>query len=589
MISNTATPKYYGMFRDAVLRGEIPVCREISMEMNRIDALIENPRYYYDENAVEGFIEYCETELTLTDGSDLRLLDTFKLWAEQLFGWYYFERRSVYEPNEDGHGGHYVTKRFRNRLTKKQYLIVGRGAAKSMYASAVQSYFLNIDPATTHQITVAPTMNQANEVLSPIKTSIVRSRGPYFKFLTAGSLQNTTGSKANRVKLASTKKGIENFLTGSLLEIRPLSIDKLQGLRCKCASLDEWLSGDIRENPINAIEEGCAKGGVDDYVILAISSEGTIRNGVGDSIKMELLKILRGEFDDDEDRAAFDDTSIWYYKLDDIHEVGDPAMWLKANPNLGHTVTYTTYQKAVTKAENFPSQRNEILAKRFNLPMEGFTYFFTYEETLPHRKREFYGMPCAMGADLSQGDDFCAFTFLFPLPNGCFGVKCRSYISSITMSKLPMAMHKKYEDFMKEGSLVVLDCTVLDMMTVYDDLELYLQEADYDVRCFGFDPYNAKEFVQRWESENGPFGIEKVIQGAKTESVPLGELKTYAEERMLIFDQELMTFTMGNCITIEDTNGNRKLLKKRREQKIDNVSAMMDAYVAFKANKDAFE
>ena len=589
MLSNTATPKYYGMFRDAVLRGEIPVCREISMEMNRIDALIENPRYYYDENAVEGFIEYCETELTLTDGSDLRLLDTFKLWAEQLFGWYYFEHRSVYEPNEDGHGGHYVTKRFRNRLTKKQNLIVGRGAAKSMYASAVQSYFLNIDPATTHQITVAPTMNQANEVLSPIKTSIVRSRGPYFKFLTAGSLQNTTGSKANRVKLASTKKGIENFLTGSLLEIRPLSIDKLQGLRCKCASLDEWLSGDIRENPINAIEEGCAKGGVDDYVILAISSEGTIRNGVGDSIKMELLKILRGEFDDDEDRAAFDDTSIWYYKLDDIHEVGDPAMWLKANPNLGHTVTYTTYQKAVTKAENFPSQRNEILAKRFNLPMEGFTYFFTYEETLPHRKREFYGMPCAMGADLSQGDDFCAFTFLFPLPNGCFGVKCRSYISSITMSKLPMAMHKKYEDFMKEGSLVVLDCTVLDMMTVYDDLELYLQEADYDVRCFGFDPYNAKEFVQRWESENGPFGIEKVIQGAKTESVPLGELKTYAEERMLIFDQELMTFTMGNCITIEDTNGNRKLLKKRREQKIDNVSAMMDAYVAFKANKDAFE
>ena len=467
MLSNTATPKYYGMFRDAVLRGEIPVCREISMEMNRIDALIENPRYYYDENAVEGFIEYCETELTLTDGSDLRLLDTFKLWAEQLFGWYYFERRSVYEPNEDGHGGHYVTKRFRNRLTKKQYLIVGRGAAKSMYASAVQSYFLNIDPATTHQITVAPTMNQANEVLSPIKTSIVRSRGPYFKFLTAGSLQNTTGSKANRVKLASTKKGIENFLTGSLLEIRPLSIDKLQGLRCKCASLDEWLSGDIRENPINAIEEGCAKGGVDDYVILAISSEGTIRNGVGDSIKMELLKILRGEFDDDEDRAAFDDTSIWYYKLDDIHEVGDPAMWLKANPNLGHTVTYTTYQKAVTKAENFPSQRNEILAKRFNLPMEGFTYFFTYEETLPHRKREFYGMPCAMGADLSQGDDFCAFTFLFPLPNGCFGVKCRSYISSITMSKLPMAMHKKYEDFMKEGSLVVLDCTVLDLSLIH--------------------------------------------------------------------------------------------------------------------------
>lgn len=589
MLSNTATPKYYGMFRDAVLRGEIPICREISMEMNRIDALIENPRYYYDENAVEGFIEYCETELTLTDGSDLRLLDTFKLWAEQLFGWYYFERRSVYVPNEDGHGGRYVMKRFRNRLTKKQYLIVGRGAAKSMYASAVQSYFLNIDPATTHQITVAPTMNQANEVLSPIKTSIVRARGPYFKFLTAGSLQNTTGSKANRVKLASTKKGIENFLTGSLLEIRPLSIDKLQGLRCKCASLDEWLSGDIRENPINAIEEGCAKGGVDDYVILAISSEGTIRNGVGDSIKMELLKILRGEFDDDEDRAAFDDTSIWYYKLDDIHEVGDPAMWLKANPNLGHTVTYTTYQKAVTKAENFPSQRNEILAKRFNLPMEGFTYFFTYEETLPHRKREFWGMPCAMGADLSQGDDFCAFTFLFPLKNGSFGVKCRSYISSITMSKLPMAMHKKYEDFMAEGSLVVLDCTVLDMMAVYEDLWQYIDESEYDILCFGYDPYNAKEFVNRWEAENGSFGCMKVIQGAKTESVPLGELKTYAEERMLIFDQELMTFTMGNCITIEDTNGNRKLLKKRREQKIDNVSAMMDAYVAWKANKDAFD
>lgn len=589
MLSNTATPKYYGMFRDAVLRGDIPVCREISMEMNRIDALIENPRYYYDENAVEGFIEYCETELTLTDGSDLRLLDTFKLWAEQLFGWFYFERRSVYVPNEDGHGGRYVMKRFRNRLTKKQYLIVGRGAAKSMYASAVQSFFLNIDPATTHQITVAPTMNQANEVLSPIKTSIVRARGPYFKFLTAGSLQNTTGSKANRVKLASTKKGIENFLTGSLLEIRPLSIDKLQGLRCKCASLDEWLSGDIRENPINAIEEGCAKGGVDDYVILAISSEGTIRNGVGDSIKMELLKILRGEFDDDEDRAAFDDTSIWYYKLDDIHEVGDPAMWLKANPNLGHTVTYTTYQKAVTKAENFPSQRNEILAKRFNLPMEGFTYFFTYEETLPHRKREFWGMPCAVGADLSQGDDFCAFTFLFPLKNGSFGVKCRSYISSITMSKLPMAMHKKYEDFMAEGSLVVLDCTVLDMMTVYEDLWQYIDESEYDIRCFGYDPYNAKEFVARWEAENGSFGSVKVIQGAKTESVPLGELKTYAEERMLIFDQELMTFTMGNCITIEDTNGNRKLLKKRREQKIDNVSAMMDAYVAFKTNKDAFE
>ena len=590
MLSNTATPKYYGMFRDAVLAGEIPVCHEIEMEMWRIDDLIRNPRYYYDDEAVEGFIEYCENELTLTDGSDLYLLDTFKLWAEQIFGWYYFERRSVYVPNEDGHGGHYVTKKFKNRLTKKQYLIVGRGSAKSMYASAIQSYFLNVDASTTHQITVAPTMNQANEVLSPIKTSIVRARGPYFKFLTAGSLQNTTGSKANRVKLASTKKGIENFLTGSLLEIRPMSIDKLQGLRCKCATIDEWLSGDIRENPINAIEEGCAKGGVDDYVIIAISSEGTVRNGSGDSIKMELMKILRGEFDDDEDRSNFDDTSIWYYKLDDIKEVADPDMWIKANPNLGKTVTYLTYQKAVSKAENFPAQRNEILAKRFNLPMEGFTYFFTYEETLPTDHRcNFWNMPCSMGADLSQGDDFCAFTFLFPLKDGSFGVKCRSYISSITMSKLPMAMHTKYEEFMKEGSLIVLECTVLDMMQVYEDLDDYIIESGYDVRCMGFDPYNAKEFVQRWETENGPFGIEKVIQGAKTESVPLGELKTYAEQRMLIFDQTLMTFTMGNCITLEDTNGNRKLLKRRREQKIDNVSAMMDAYVAWKANKDAFE
>lgn len=588
-LSNTAVPKYYGMFREAVLRGDIPICHEIDLEMNRIDALIENPKYYYDDQAVEGFVEYCNSELTLTDGSDLHLLDTFKLWAEQVFGWYYFERRSVYVPNEDGHGGHYVTKRFKNRLTKKQYLIVGRGAAKSMYASAIQSYFLNIDSSTTHQITVAPTMLQANEVLSPIKTSIVRSRGPYFKFLTAGSLQNTTGSKANRVKLASTKKGIENFLTGSLLEIRPMSIDKLQGLRCKCATIDEWLSGDIRENPINAIEEGCAKGGVDDYVIIAISSEGTVRNGSGDSIKMELLKILRGDFDDDEDRHSFDDTSIWYYKLDDIKEVADPNMWRKANPNLGLTVTYTTYQKAVTKAENFPSQRNEILAKRFNLPMEGFTYFFTYEETLPHRRREFWKMPCAMGADLSQGDDFCAFTFLFPLRDGSFGVKCRSYISSITMDKLPIAMHTKYEEFMKEGSLIVLDGTVLDMMQVYEDLDEFIQECEYDIRCFGFDPYNAKEFVQRWETENGPFGIEKVIQGAKTESVPLGELKKYAEQRMLIFDQSLMSFTMGNCVVMEDTNGNRKLLKKRREQKIDNVSALMDAYVAYKANKDAFE
>ena len=589
MLSNTATPRYYAQFRDAVLRGEIPVCREIEMEMWRIDDLIANPRYYYDDQAVEGFIEYCENELTLTDGSDLHLLDTFKLWAEEIFGWYYFETRSVYIPNEDGHGGHYEIHKFRNRLIKKQYLIVGRGAAKSMYASCIQGFFLTCDASTTHQITVAPTMNQANEVLSPLKTAITRARGPYFKFMTAGSLQNTTGSKANRVKLASTKKGIENFLTASLLEIKPLSIDKLQGLRCKCATIDEWLSGDLRENPINAIEEGCAKGGVDDYLILAISSEGTVRNGSGDSIKMELLKILRGEFDDDEDKAAFDDTSIWYYKLDDIREVGDESMWLKANPNLGKTVTYITYEKAVTRAENFPAQRNEILAKRFNLPMEGYTYFFTYEETLPHTKRNFWGMPCALGADLSQGDDFCAFTFLFPLRDGSFGIKCRSYISSITMSKLPMAMHQKYQEFMREGSLIVLDCTVLDMMAVYDDLDDFIQESEYDVRCFGFDPYNAKEFVTRWAQENTPYGLEKVIQGAKTESVPLGELKTYAEERMLIFDQSLMTFTMGNCITLEDTNGNRKLLKKRREQKIDNVSAMLDAYVAWKANKDAFE
>ena len=587
MLSNTAVPKYYGQFRQDVLDGLIPVCHEIEMEMWRIDDLIDNPRYYYDDEAVEGFIEYCENELTLTDGGDLHLLDTFKLWAEQIFGWYYFETRSVYIPNEDGHGGHYATKRFKNRLIKKQYLIVGRGAAKSMYASCVQGFFLACDPATTHQITVAPTMNQANEVLSPLKTAIVRSRGPYFKFLTAGSLQNTTGSKANRVKLASTKKGIENFLTGSLLEIRPMSIDKLQGLRCKCASIDEWLSGDIRENPINAIEEGCAKGGVDDYIILAISSEGTVRNGSGDSIKMELMKILKGEFDDDEDKSAFDDTSIWYYKLDDIREVGNPAMWPKANPNLGKTVTYLTYEKAVTRAENFPAQRNEILAKRFNLPMEGFTYFFTYEETLPHPRRDFWGMPCSMGADLSQGDDFCAFTFLFPLRDGSFGVKCRSYISSLTMSKLPMAAHQKYQEFMREGSLIVLEGTVLDMMKVYDDLDDFIQEADYDVRCFGFDPYNAKEFVARWAAENSAYGIEKVIQGAKTESVPLGELKAYAGERMLIFDQDLMTFTMGNCIVDEDTNGN--LYKRRREQKIDNVAAMMDAYVAWKANKDAFE
>lgn len=581
-LSNIATPRYYGEFRDAVLRGEIPVNREISMEMNRIDELIANPGVYYDEDAVEGFIRYCENELTLTDGSDLVLLDTFKLWAEQIFGWYYFVTRSVYEPSPDNHGGHYVTKRIKTRLINKQYLIVARGAAKSMYASCIQSYFLNIDGSTTHQITTAPTMKQAEEVLSPIRTSIVRARGPLFKFLTEGSLQNTTGSRANRQKLASTKNGIENFLTGSLLEIRPMSIDKLQGLRVKCSSVDEWLSCDIREDPIGTIEQGAAKGGLDDYLIVAVSSEGTVRNSVGDSIKMELMSILKGEY-------VAPNVSIWYYKLDDIKEVADPSMWLKANPNLGKTVTYETYQRDVERAEKVPSARNDILAKRFNLPMEGYTYFFTYEETLPHRRRDFWSMPCALGADLSQGDDFCAFTFLFPLSKGAFGVKVRSYISSITLKKLPVAMRIKYDEFINEGSLIVLDCTVLDMMEVYDDLDQYIVETGYDVRCFGFDPYNAKEFVERWERENGPYGLEKVIQGSKTESVPLGELKTYAEQRMLIFDQELMTFTMGNCITLEDTNGNRKLLKKRRQDKIDNVAAMMDAYVAWKANRDAFE
>ena len=581
-LSNIATPKYYGQFRDAVIRGEIPVNREISMEMNRIDDLIANPGIYYDEDAVEGFIRYCENELTLTDGSDLVLLDTFKLWAEEIFGWYYFVTRSVYVPSPDNHGGHYITRRIKTRLINKQYLIVARGAAKSMYASCIQSYFLNIDGSTTHQITTAPTMKQAEEVLSPIRTSIVRARGPFFKFLTEGSLQNTTGSRANRQKLASTKNGIENFLTGSLLEIRPMSIDKLQGLRVKCSSVDEWLSCDIREDPIGTIEQGAAKGGLDDYLIVAVSSEGTVRNSVGDSIKMELMSILKGEY-------IAPNVSIWYYKLDDIKEVADPSMWLKANPNLGKTVTYETYQRDVERAEKVPSARNDILAKRFNLPMEGYTYFFTYEETLPHRRRDFWSMPCALGADLSQGDDFCAFTFLFPLSKGAFGVKVRSYISSITLKKLPVAMRIKYDDFINEGSLIVLDCTVLDMMEVYDDLDQYITETGYDVRCFGFDPYNAKEFVERWERENGPYGLEKVIQGSKTESVPLGELKTYAEQRMLIFDQELMTFTMGNCITLEDTNGNRKLLKKRRQDKIDNVAAMMDAYVAWKANRDAFE
>ena len=579
-LSNTATPKYYGRFRDAVINGEIPICKEIEMEMHRIDDLIANPGIYYDDKAIDGFIKYCENELTLTDGGDLKLLDSFKLWAEQIFGWYYFVERSVYEPNPDGHGGHYVTKSIKKRLINKQYLIVARGAAKSMYGSCIQNYFLNMDTSTTHQITSAPTMKQAEEILSPIRTSITRARGPLFKFLTDGSLQNTTGSKANRVKLASTKKGIENFLTGSLLEIRPMSINKLQGLRCKISTVDEWLSGDIREDVIGAIEQGASK--IDDYLIVAMSSEGTVRNGSGDTIKMELMDILKGNYINPH-------VSIWYYKLDSIDEVNNPAMWVKANPNLGKTVTYETYQLDVERAEKAPSTRNDILAKRFGIPMEGYTYYFTYEETLPHRKRDFWKMPCSLGADLSQGDDFCAFTFLFPLSNGSFGVKTRNYISSLTLSKLPAAMRIKYDQFIDEGSLMVLEGTVLDMMEVYDDLDNYIVKNEYDVRCFGFDPYNAKEFVARWESENGPFGIEKVIQGAKTESVPLGELKKLSEERMLIFDQDLMTFAMGNCITLEDTNGNRKLMKKRYDQKIDAVAAMMDAYVAYKLNKEAFE
>ena len=579
-LSNTATPKYYGQFRDAVINGEIPICKEIEMEMHRIDDLIANPGIYYDDKAIDGFIKYCENELTLTDGGDLKLLDSFKLWAEQIFGWYYFVERSVYEPNPDGHGGHYVTKSIKKRLINKQYLIVARGAAKSMYGSCIQNYFLNMDTSTTHQITSAPTMKQAEEILSPIRTSITRARGPLFKFLTDGSLQNTTGSKANRVKLASTKKGIENFLTGSLLEIRPMSINKLQGLRCKISTVDEWLSGDIREDVIGAIEQGASK--IDDYLIVAMSSEGTVRNGSGDTIKMELMDILKGNYINPH-------VSIWYYKLDSIDEVNNPAMWVKANPNLGKTVTYETYQLDVERAEKAPSTRNDILAKRFGIPMEGYTYYFTYEETLPHRKRDFWKMPCSLGADLSQGDDFCAFTFLFPLSNGSFGVKTRNYISSLTLSKLPAAMRIKYDQFIDEGSLMVLEGTVLDMMEVYDDLDNYIVKNEYDVRCFGFDPYNAKEFVARWESENGPFGIEKVIQGAKTESVPLGELKKLSEERMLIFDQDLMTFAMGNCITLEDTNGNRKLMKKRYDQKIDAVAAMMDAYVAYNLNKEAFE
>lgn len=580
-LSNTATPIYYGQFRDAVLRGDIRVNREIEMEMNRIDSLIANPGVYYDDKAIDGFIKYCENELTLTDGSDLYLLDSFKLWAEQLFGWYYFVERSVYEPNPDGKGGHYVRKNVKKRLINKQYLIIARGAAKSMYLSCIQSFFLNIDTSTTNQITTAPTMRQADEVMSPIRTAITRARGPLFKFLTEGSLQNTTGSRANRQKLASTKKGIENFITGSLLEVRPMSIDKLQGLRCKISTVDEWLSGDIREDVIGAIEQGASK--VDDYLIVAASSEGTVRNGSGDTIKMELMDILRGEYINPH-------VSIWYYKLDDVKEVSDPEMWVKANPNIGKTVSYETYQLEVERAEKAPATRNDILAKRFGIPMEGYTYFFTYDETLPQkRKRNYWSMPCALGADLSQGDDFCAFTFLFPLRNGSFGIKTRSYISSQTLMKLPGAMRIKYNDFINEGSLIVLDGTVLDMIEVYEDLDAHIVNCEYDVRCFGYDPYNAREFVERWEGENGPFGIEKVKQGVRTESVPLGELKKMAEERLLIFDEELMSFTMGNCITLEDTNGNRKLLKKRREQKIDNVAALMDAYVAYKLNKEAFE
>ena len=585
-LSNTATPKYYGMFREAVIRGEIPVCEEVSMEMNRIDALIANPGIWYDDQAIQGFIDYCENELTLTNGEDLHLLDSFKLWAEQIFGWYYFVERSIYEPSEDGHGGHYVRKTIKKRLINKQYLIVARGAAKSMYASCIQNYFLNVDTSTTHQVTTAPTMAQAEEVMSPIRTAITRSRGPLFQFLTEGSLQNTTGSKANRVKLASTKKGIQNFLTGSLLEVRPMSIDKLQGLRVKVATVDEWLSGDVREDVVGALEQGAAKeqggGENDDYLIVAISSEGTVRNGSGDTIKMELMKILKGEYNAPH-------TSIWWYKLDSIDEVADPSMWLKANPNLDKTVTYETYQDAVERAEHNPAERNDILAKRFGIPMEGYTYYFTYEETLPHRRRDYWQMPCSLGADLSQGDDFCSFTFLFPLSNGAFGIKTRNYITELTLNKLQTAMRIKYEDFMKEGSLIVMPGAVLDMMEVYEDLDEHISKLGYDVRCFGYDPYNAREFVERWERENGPYGIEKVIQGAKTESVPLGELKKLSEERMLLFDEDLMTFTMGNCIVMEDTNGNRKLLKKRYDAKIDAVAAMMDAFVAYKLNREAFE
>ena len=579
-LSNTAVPIYYGRFRDAVIEGRIPVCKEIAMEMNRIDQLIENPGVYYDDQAVEGFVRFCENELTLTDGSDVKLLDTFKLWAEQIFGWYYFIERSVFIPGKDGVEGHYAKRLIKKRLINKQYLIISRSNAKSMYASFIQNYFLNIDTTTTYQVTTAPTMKQAEEVMSPIRTAITRSRGPYFKLLTEGSLQNTTGSRADRAKLASTKKGIENFLTGSLLEVRPMSINKLQGLRSKVNTIDEWLSGDIREDVVGALEQGAAK--VDDYLILAISSEGTVRNGPGDTIKMELMNILKGEYINPH-------VSIFYYRLDDINEINDPNMWIKANPNIGKTVSYETIQLDVERAEKAPAVRNDILAKRFGIPMEGYTYYFTYEETLPHSRRDYWGMPCALGADLSQGNDFCAFTFMFPLSNGAFGIKTRSYISSLTLHKLPNAMRQKYEEFMNEGSLMVLDGTILDMMQVYDDLDKHIQDHSYDVRCLGFDPYNAREFVERWQTENGPYGLEKVIQGAKTESVPLGELKNLAEERLLLFDESLMSFAMGNCITLEDTNGNRKLYKKRYEAKIDNVAAMLDAFVAYKLNKEAFE
>ena len=575
-LSNTAVPKYYGRFRDAVIRGEIPICKEISMEMNRIDDLIANPGIWYDDQAVQGFINFCEHELTLTDGEDLYLLDSFKLWAEEIFGWYYFVERSVYDPNE----GRYVKKSIKKRLINKQYLIVARGAAKSMYAACIQAYFLTIDTSTTQQLVTAPTMRQSEATLAPIRTAITRARGPLFKFMTEGSLQNTTGSRANRQKLASTKKGIENFLTSSIIEVLPMSIDKLQSRRDKISTIDEWLSGDVREDVVGAVEQGASKN--DDYLIVATSSEGTVRNGSGDSIKMELSKILRDEYRNPH-------VSIWWYKLDEIDEVAKPDMWLKANPNLGKTVSYEVYQLDVDRAEQAPATRNDILAKRFGIPMEGYTYYFTYEETIPHRRRDYWQMPCALGADLSQGDDFCAFTFLFPLPDGRFGIKSRNYISSLTLKKLPAAMRKKYDDFMKEGSLIVLEGTVLDMMEVYEDLDQYIIDSDYDVRCFGYDPYNAKEFVSRWETENGPYGIEKVIQGAKTESVPLGELKKLSEQRMLLFDEELFSFAMGNCITLEDTNGNRKLYKKRHEQKIDCVAACMDAYVAYKLNKDAFE